>query len=76
MPSTFHLDAGWLTSSVIAIAFAILYPLALGFIAHRRLNISWKYLGYGALIFFLFQIISRRDGLALPALPVFRRSWF
>ncbi len=59
MPSTFHLDAGWLASSVIAIAFAILYPLALAFIAHRRLNISWKYFGYGALIFFLFQIISR-----------------
>jgi len=59
MPSTFHLDAGWLASSVIAIAFAILYPLVLAFIAHRRLNISWKYFGYGALIFFLFQIISR-----------------
>ena len=84
MPSTFHLDAGWLASSVIAIAFAILYPLVLAFIAHRRLNISWKYFGYGALIFFLFQIISRvpivtvLGGVLAPQLrasPVFLYTW-
>lgn len=58
MTSTFHLSSGYLVASVAAILFMILYPLALAVVAHRRLHVSWRYFGYGALIFFLFQIIS------------------
>jgi len=64
MPSTphlltFHLNPGWVAANIIAIAFVILYPLVLALIAHRRLKVSWKYFAYGALIFFVFQLITR-----------------
>lgn len=64
MPSTFHLttihlNPGWVAANIIAIAFVILYPLVLAVIAHRRLKVSWKYFAYGALIFFVFQLITR-----------------
>src|SRR5690242_19822700 len=54
-----HINSGWLINATIAAAFVILYPIALAIIAHRRLKVSWRYFGYGALIFFLFQIITR-----------------
>ncbi len=52
-------NTGWLVSLAVATLFVILYPLALAIIAHRRLHVSWRYFGYGALIFFLFQLITR-----------------
>jgi uncharacterized membrane protein YhfC len=55
----FHLNPGWVAASVVAIAFVILYPLALAVVANRRLKVSWKYFAYGALIFFVFQLITR-----------------
>jgi len=54
-----HLNPGWVAASVVAIAFVILYPLVLAIIANRRLKVSWKYFAYGALIFFVFQLITR-----------------
>ena len=54
-----HLNPGWIAALAVAIAFDILYPLVLAIIARRRLNVSWKYFAYGALIFFVFQLISR-----------------
>src|SRR2546421_1030961 len=57
--TTFHLNPGWVAANIIAIAFVILYPLVLAVIAHRRLKVSWKYFAYGALIFFVFQLITR-----------------
>ncbi len=53
------LNAGWIAATVFLIVFVILYPLVLAVIARRKLNVSWRYFGYGALIFFLFQLISR-----------------
>ena len=44
---------------VFAIAFVVAYPLVLALIARRKLEVSWRYVGFGALIFFLFQLISR-----------------
>ena len=52
-------NSGWIAFEIVAIAFMILYPLVLAFLARRRLGVSWRYFGYGALIFFLFQLISR-----------------
>ena len=50
---------------IFTIGFVIVYPLLLAVVAHRRLGVSWRYFGFGALIFFLFQIITR-----VPAVQV------
>jgi uncharacterized membrane protein YhfC len=52
-------NVGWLISSIVSIVFVVLYPLVLAIVAHQRLKVSWRYFGYGALIFFLFQLITR-----------------
>src|SRR5450755_615021 len=57
MPAT--VNSGWIAFDIVAIAFMILYPLVLALLARRRLGVSWRYFGYGTLIFFLFQLISR-----------------
>lgn len=59
LAATFQLSGAWLAASGFSILFVILYPLALAIIAQRRFKAGWKYFGYGALIFFLFQLISR-----------------
>lgn len=59
MTSEFHLRGGQIAAYVAAIALDIAMPLALALIARRRLGVSWRYFGYGALIFLLFQLISR-----------------
>lgn len=69
MPSTLHPSASWITVAAVAIVFVIVYPLVLAFLAHRRLGVSWKYFLYGALIFFLFQVISR-----VPAVFIIQRA--
>lgn len=51
--------AGWWAASIASAAFVILLPIALIVLAHVRLRVAWRYAAYGALIFFLFQIISR-----------------
>ncbi|HZS78901.1 MAG TPA: YhfC family glutamic-type intramembrane protease [Ktedonobacteraceae bacterium] len=59
MPSHVQVNGYWLLVALIADVCVILYPIVLAIIAHRRLHVSWKYFGFGALIFFLFQVISR-----------------
>lgn len=54
-----YVNPGWFLGTAISTVFVILYPLVLAIIANRRLKVSWRYFGYGALIFFLFQLISR-----------------
>jgi uncharacterized membrane protein YhfC len=58
-------SAVWWGVSLGVIAFYVLFPIALIIIARSRLKVGWRYAGYGALIFFLFQIITR-----LPAIQV------
>jgi uncharacterized membrane protein YhfC len=58
-------SAAWWGVSLGVIAFYVLFPIALIIIARSRLKVGWRYAGYGALIFFLFQIITR-----LPAIQV------
>jgi uncharacterized membrane protein YhfC len=48
-----------IAASVVAILFMIIYPLALGVLAHRRLHVGWRYFGYGMLVFFLSQLVLR-----------------
>jgi len=59
MPHTFPLSGAWTTTTLITIVFIILYPLVLAAFVRQRFAVRWKYFGFGALIFFLFQIISR-----------------
>lgn len=59
MEQAFPVSIGWMAALVAAILFEILFPLLLGFIVWRRFGVSWRYFLYGALIFFLFQLITR-----------------
>jgi ABC-2 type transport system ATP-binding protein len=43
----------------VALVFVIVFPIVLGALARRRLGVGWRYFGYGALIFTLFQLITR-----------------
>jgi hypothetical protein len=55
MSSAFQLSPSWVASTIAAILFDIVYPLVLAVILRRQMGIGWRYFGYGALIFFLFQ---------------------
>ncbi len=59
MNQPIQISNGWVAATIAALVFDILYPLALGVFARRRLGVSWRYFGYGALIFVLFQLVSR-----------------
>jgi uncharacterized membrane protein YhfC len=58
-------SAAWWAISITAIAAYILLPIALILVARARLKVGWRYALYGALIFFIFQIITR-----VPAIQV------
>jgi uncharacterized membrane protein YhfC len=59
MQAAFQLSNVRIASTIAAILFEVALPIALALIARRRLGVGWRYFGYGALIFFLFQLISR-----------------
>jgi len=59
MAVPFQLSGARIAMTVLAVLIEIALPLVLAFVAWRRLGISWRYFGYGALIFLLFQLISR-----------------
>lgn len=60
-----ELNPGWITAAVAAGAFDIVFPLVVAFIAGRRLHVSWRYFGFGAMVFLAAQILTR-----LPAVAV------
>jgi uncharacterized membrane protein YhfC len=82
MSQDFNLSPWWVAAGTVAVLFEILYPLALGLLARRRLGVGWRFFWYGALIFFLFQIISRvpivtvLQGLLAPQLQSSRPLLF
>src|SRR5690349_12396921 len=57
--STPHVNTVWFVGLCISTAFVILYPLVLALIARIRLQVSWRYFWYGALIFFVLQMLIR-----------------
>jgi uncharacterized membrane protein YhfC len=61
----FHLDPAWTIALVVTCLFAIAYPLVLALVARRRLGVGWRYFWFGALIFLLFQVVTR-----IPAITV------
>lgn len=48
-----------LVITALAIVLEIALPLVVALVVRRRLGVGWRYFAFGALIFFLFQIISR-----------------
>jgi uncharacterized membrane protein YhfC len=80
-----HIGAGWYAAIIATIVFVVVFPLALGLVLHRRLAVRWRYFWFGALIFFLFQIISRVPAVEiiqaiiapqLKASPALQWMWF
>ena len=60
-----HIDTAWFASALGAIVFEILFPLLLAFVISRRFKVGWRYFLYGALVFFVCQLILR-----VPAVQV------
>jgi uncharacterized membrane protein YhfC len=60
-----HIDTVWFASAIGAIIFNVLFPLVLAFIISRRLKVGWRYFWFGALVFFVCQLILR-----VPAVQV------
>lgn len=54
-----NVSNGHVIAIAISIGFVVLWPLVLGWIASRQLGVSWRYFGFGAIIFLLFQMLSR-----------------
>lgn len=59
MNGDFQVSATRIALTVLAILFEIGLPITLAIIARRKLGVGWRYFGFGALIFFLFQMITR-----------------
>ncbi|HEX8825796.1 MAG TPA: YhfC family glutamic-type intramembrane protease [Archangium sp.] len=60
-----ELDVRLIASFVVAIAFDVLMPVAVVLWARRKLGVTWKVLGIGALAFALSQMFTR-----VPAVQV------
>lgn len=80
-----NLDPRFIPAFAAAIAFEIFFPLVVGYVIHRRYGVSWKFFLYGALVFFLSQLITRVpavqiiQGIIAPSLqasPVLLYLWF
>ncbi len=59
MESSVQLSIGRIAATVIAAGFEVLFPLVIAWFAWRHLRVAWRYFAYGAVIFLIFQLISR-----------------
>lgn len=59
MEPAFQISAGRIAATLAAILFEVLFPLAAAWFVGRRLQVSWRYFAYGAVIFLIFQLITR-----------------
>jgi uncharacterized membrane protein YhfC len=59
MESAFQISAGRVAATIVAILFEALFPLAVAWFINRRWYVSWRYFAYGAIIFLVFQLITR-----------------
>lgn len=48
-----------IASFAVAIVFDVIFPLVVGYIIHRRYQVSWRYFLYGALVFLVSQLLTR-----------------
>jgi uncharacterized membrane protein YhfC len=65
MSETPQLNSGFLIGTIVSIVFVFLYPLVLAVVAHWRLYVGWRYVGYGAIVFFVFQMVTRVPAVQL-----------
>lgn len=80
-----NLNPLFLASYVFAVAFEIIFPLVIGFLIWRRYHVSWRFFLYGALVFFLSQLLTRVPlvqltqyllGAQLQSSQVLLYAWF
>ena len=58
-------NSGFLLGMAATVVFVVGYPLVLAVVAHRRLHVGWRYLAYGAIVFFVFQLATRVPAVQL-----------
>jgi uncharacterized membrane protein YhfC len=77
MPEAPLVNSGFLVGMVAAVIFVVVCPLVLAVVAHRRLHVGWRYLAYGAIVFFVFQLATRVPAvqLQLKASPALMWTW-
>lgn len=63
---------GWLVCTVIATLCILVGPWIAMIVVKRKLHVPWRYFGFGALVFFLFQVISRVPIIEVLTLAVGR----
>jgi uncharacterized membrane protein YhfC len=59
MQQPFQINPFYLAEQTAAVVFNIVAPIVIAVIARRRLGVGWRYWGFGALIFTLFQLLTR-----------------
>lgn len=69
MSSTLNVSPALLMMAVVATVFVIACPFILGAIAHKKLAVGWKYFWFGALVFLVFQLLTR-----LPLATVLQKT--
>jgi uncharacterized membrane protein YhfC len=65
MSETLALNSGFVIATAFSIVFVIVYPIVLALLAHRQLRVGWRYVGYGAIVFFVFQLVTRVPAVQL-----------
>jgi uncharacterized membrane protein YhfC len=84
MSETLALNPGFVIATAFSIVFVIVYPIVLAIAAHRQLRVGWRYVGYGAIVFFVFQLVTRVPAVQLiqaaigpqfKASPVLMWTW-
>jgi uncharacterized membrane protein YhfC len=59
MASTLHGSSTWLVMMALSAVFVMAFPLLFLGHARKRLGVGWKYLWFGALVFLVFQLLTR-----------------
>lgn len=63
MPIT--VNSAWIAVTGFTILVIVAYPIGLAILARIKLGAGWRYFGYGALVFFFFQAVTRVPAVQL-----------
>jgi uncharacterized membrane protein YhfC len=69
MSSILSVPPAWIIMTIVATVCAVGYPFLLGSIARKKLAVGWKYFWFGALVFLVFQVLTR-----LPLIAVLQNT--
>lgn len=67
--SPLHVSSAWLAMTALSAAMVMVLPFLFGGIAHKKLAVGWKYFWFGALVFLVFQVLTR-----LPLIAVLQNT--